>query len=169
MLRFEHCNVKTCVHELLALGNNNTRMWNLFNWLAEHDELQYGTQAEIIKLYNEDELMGYSLIENYQARTDKRVQHQGVTYQELGVVHFRTFAPHRNKGYATMLANKMYNHIIAPMLERHRHVHGYVTATGRAAPLMARTDIASFNLVKEFYSDTSFAVKVANYLNECTP
>jgi hypothetical protein len=169
MLRFEHCNVKTCVHELLALGNNNTRMWNLFNWLAEHDELQYGTQAEIIKLYSEDELIGYSLIENYQARTDKRVQHQGVTFQELGVVHFRTFEPHRNKGYATILANKMYNDIIAPMLERHRHVHGYVTATGRAAPLMARTDIAPFNLVKEFYSDASFAVKVANYLNEFTP
>jgi hypothetical protein len=68
-----------------------------------------------------------------------------------------------------MLANKMYNDIIAPMLERNRHVHGYVTATGRAAPLMTRTDISPFNLVKEFYSDASFAVKVANYLNECTP
>jgi hypothetical protein len=169
MLRFEHCNVKTCVHELLALGNNNTRMWNLFNWLAEHDELQYGTQAEIIKLYGDDELIGYSLIENYQTRTDKRVQHQGVIYQELGVIHFRTFEPHRNKGYASQLANKMYNDIVAPMLERHSDVHGYVTATGRAAPLMARTDIPPFNLVKEFYSDVSFAVKVANYLSECTP
>jgi hypothetical protein len=34
---------------------------------------------------------------------------------------------------------------------------------------MERTDIASFNLVKEFYSDASFEVKVANYLNEFTP
>jgi hypothetical protein len=157
------------VHELLALGNNNPRMWNLFNWLATHDELQYGTQAEIIKLYVEDKLVGYSLLENYQARTDKVVQHKGVTYQDLGVVHFRTLDLYRNKGYATILANKMYNDIIAPMLERRSGVHAYVTATGRAAPLMERTDIASFNLVKEFYSDASFEVKVANYLNEFTP
>jgi hypothetical protein len=169
MSRFERCNVKTCVHELLALGNNNPRMWNLFNWLATHDELQYGTQAEIIKLYVEDKLVGYSLLENYQARTDKVVQHKGVTYQDLGVVHFRTLDLYRNKGYATILANKMYNDIIAPMLERRSGVHAYVTATGRAAPLMERTDIASFNLVKEFYSDASFEVKVANYLNEFTP
>jgi hypothetical protein len=65
MSRFESCNIKTCVHELMALGNNNPRMWNLFNWLPTHDELQYGTQAEIIKLYVEDKLGGYSLLENY--------------------------------------------------------------------------------------------------------
>tara|TARA_B110000438_G_scaffold216729_1_gene209337 strand:- start:597 stop:1133 length:537 start_codon:yes stop_codon:yes gene_type:complete len=166
MLRFEHCNVKACVHELLAFGNNNARMWNLFNWLAKHDELQYGTQAEIIKLYVGDELAGYSLIENYQARTDTIVQHQGITYQDLGVIHFRTFESHRNKGYATLLADKMYNDIVAPMLANNHDVHGYVVATGRAAPLMARTEIPSFNLVKQFYSDATFAEKVANYLSE---
>jgi hypothetical protein len=163
MLRFEHCDVKACVHELLALGNNNSRMWNLFNWLAKHDELQYGTQAEIIKLYVGDELAGYSLIENYQARTDTIVQHQGITYQDLGVIHFRTFEPHRNKGYATQLANKMYSDIVAPMLLRHSDVHAFVTATGRAAPLMARTDISALNLIQQFYSDASFEEKVASY------
>lgn len=168
MLRFERCNVKDCVHELLALGNRNPRMWNLFNWLAEHDELQYGTQAEIIKLYVSDELAGYSLLESYQARTDKTVQHQGVIYQDLGVVHFRTLDDYRNKGYATLLAQAMYQDIIAPMLADHTDVHAFVAATGRAAPLMARTDIPAINLVKEFYSDTSFEVKVVNYFTEQT-
>lgn len=166
MLRFERCDVKTCVHELLALGNRNPRMWNLFNWLAEHDELQYGTQAEIIKLYVDDELAGYSLLENYQARSDKTLQHQGVTYQDLGVIHFRTLDAHRNKGYATLLAQAMYHDIIAPLLARHTDVHAFVAATGRAAPLMARTDIPVTNLIKEFYSDASFEMKVVNYFRE---
>jgi GNAT superfamily N-acetyltransferase len=166
MSRFERCNVKTCVHELMALGNNNPRMWNLFNWLATHDELQYGTQAEIIKLYVEDKLVGYSLLENYQARTDKVVQHKGVTYQDLGVVHFRTLDLYRNKGYATLLAKEMYSEIIAPMLACHTHVHGYITAIGRASPLMVRTDISPLNLLKEFYSDASFEMKVVNYFRE---
>ncbi|CCK74721.1 conserved hypothetical protein [Oleispira antarctica RB-8] len=164
MLRFERCNVKACVDELLALGNNNARMWNLFNWLAEHDELQHGTQAEIIKLYVEDELAGYSLLESYQARTDKIVLHEGITYQELGVVHFRTLKPHRNKGYATLLAAAMYDDIVEPMLAQYRNVHAYVIATGRAAPLMARTDISPLHLIQQFYSEASFEEKVVNYL-----
>jgi hypothetical protein len=172
MLRFEQCNVKTCVTELLALGNSNMKMWNLFQWLAQHDELQHGTQAEIIKLYDEEELVGYSLLENYQARTDKIVHHHGINYQDLGVVHFITVQSHRNKGYATLLAKAMYNDIIEPMLASYRdmaahtNTHVYVTATGRAAPLMERTDISPVNLIKQFYSDASFAVKVVNYLKE---
>ena len=168
MLRFEHCNAKTCVDELLALGNNNMKMWNIFEWLAKHDELQNGTQAEIIKLYVDGELVGYSLLENYQARTDKVVHHQGSTYQDLGVVHFITVQKHRDKGYATLLANAMYNDIIQPMLadydDKQTSTHVYVTATGRAAPLMERTGISSANLIKQFYSDVSFEVKVVNYL-----
>ena len=170
MRRFEHCNVKTCVSELLALGNSNMKMWNIFEWLAKHDELQNGTQAEIIKLYVDDELVGYSLLENYQARTDKVTHHEGIRYQDLGVVHFITLQNHRNKGYATLLANAMYNDVVGPMLASYSDVdassHVYVTATGRAAPLMARTDISPVNLVKQFYSDTSFEVKVVNYLKE---
>jgi hypothetical protein len=170
MLRFERCNVNDCVNELLALGNNNAKMWNIFEWLAKHDELQNGTQAEIIKLYLDDDLVGYSLFENYQARADKIVLHEGITYQDLGVVHFITLENHRNKGYATLLASVMYSDIIKPMLAGYCDVdapnHVYVTATGRAAPLMERTDISPLNLIKQFYSDVSFEVKVANYLRE---
>jgi hypothetical protein len=165
MLKFEHCNAKACVQELLALGNNNMKMWNIFQWLSENDELQHGTQAEIIKLYNHDELVGYSLIENFEARSDKSTRHEGVTYQDLGVVHFITLEKYRGKGYATMLASAMYSNIIKPMLGRHTNVHSFVTATGRAAPLMARTDIHPRHLVKQFYSDISFQVKVIDYLN----
>lgn len=166
MLRFEHCNVKTCANELLALGNNNMKMWYIFAWLAKHDELQYGTQAEIIKLYVDDKLVGYSLLENFEARTDKTVYHQGATYRDLGVVHFVTIDEHRNKGYATLLANALYNEVIKPMLARYSDVYAYVTATGRAGPLMERTDLPAINLVKQFYSDASFKDKVINYLAE---
>lgn len=168
MHRFERCNVKECVHELIALGNNNARMWNLFQWLAQHEELQHGTHAEIIKLYVDEALVGYSLLENYQARTDKIVHHQGVRYQELGVIHFRTLTDHRNKGYATLLANAMYEEIIKPLLADNRaaNTHVYVIATGRAAPLMARTEIPPFNLIQQFYSEASFKVKVSDYLIE---
>ena len=168
MLRFEHCNVKTCVNELLALGNSNAKMWNIFEWLAKHDELQHGTQAEIIKLYIKGELVAYSLFENYQARTDKRIQHEGITYQDLGVVHFITLENHRRKGYASDLANAMYNEVIKPMLAEYSDVHSdthvYVTATGRAAPLMERTNISPLNLIKQFYSNMSFETKVVKYL-----
>ncbi len=136
MLKFEHCKVKNCVDELLALGNNNMKMWNIFQWLAQHDELQNGTQAEIIKLYVDDELVAYSLLENYEVRTDKTVrypevlhkdeQHKEVTYQDLGVVHFVTLDEHRKKGYATLLADAMFKDIIAPLLARHTGVHAFV-------------------------------------------
>jgi hypothetical protein len=169
MLRFEQSNVKVCVQELLSLGNNNMKMWNIFQWLSKHHELQHGTQAEIIKLYSQDELVGYSLIENFEARTDKSVQHENVTYQDLGVVHFITFEQHQNKGYATLLANAMYSDIIQPMLARHTQVHAFVTATGRAAPLMTRTDIPSRHLVKQFYSDKSFKTKVVDCLTAQEP
>jgi hypothetical protein len=163
MLRFEQSNVKYCVQELLSLGNNNMKMWNIFQWLSMHSELQYGTQAEVIKLYSHNELVGYSLIENFEARTDKSVQHRDVTYQDLGVVHFITLEQHQNKGYATLLADAMYSDIIQPMLARHTHVHAFVTATGRAVPLMERTDIPPCHLVKQFYSDQSFKTKVIDY------
>jgi GNAT superfamily N-acetyltransferase len=164
MLRFEHCNVKTCAHELLALGNDNMKMWYMFDWLTKHDELRYGTQAEIIKLYVDEQLVGYGLLENYEACPDRIVHHQSITYQDLGVIHFVTVHEHRNQGYATLLANALYKDIIEPMLARHRDVHAYVVATGRAVPLMERTDIPSINLLKQFYSNLSFQVKVVDYL-----
>lgn len=171
MLRFERCNAKACINELLALGNINMKMWNIFQWLSQHDELQKGTQAEIIKLYVADELVGYSLFEDYQTRADKVVNHQGITYQELGVVHFVTVPSHRNKGYASLLADAMYQDIVKPLLAAfadniHRDIQTYVVATGRAAPLMERTEISSLNLIKQFYSDASFETKVANYLKQ---
>lgn len=164
MPTFEYDNVKNCVDELLALGNNNMKMWNIFQWLSKHDELQRGTQAEIIKLYVNEELVGYSVFENYQYRSDKIVQHKGIHYQDLGVVHFITLEQHRNQGYASLLADEMYREVVEPLLLAHTGVKAYVTATGRAGPLMARTDIRPYNLVQQFYSDLTFESKVVDYL-----
>lgn len=166
MHRFEHCNVKSCTTELLALGNSDMKMWYIFDWLAKHDELRHGTQAEVIKLYIKDEIVAYGLFESYESRSDKMVSYQGVTYQDLGVIHFVTVAQHRNKGYATLLANALYKDIIEPLLARHSNVHAYVTATGRAVPLMQRTEIPTVNLLKEFYSELSFKVKVVDYFKQ---
>lgn len=169
MLRLEQSNVKDCVKELLRLGNNNMKMWNIFQWLSKHKELEHGTQAEVIKLYCHDELVGYSLIENFEARADKSIRHKGTTYQDLGVVHFVTLNQHQNKGYATLLADAMYSDIIQPMLMRNTDVHAFVTATGRAVPLMERTDIPPCHLVKQFYSEQSFKTKVIDFLTAQEP
>ena len=143
-------------------------MWNIFQWLSQHDQLQHGTQADIIKLYAHHELVAYCLLENYHARTDKRTPYKGVVYQDLGVIHFVTVDKHRNKGYASLLANALYESKVEPMLKAHHNHninHAFFTATGRAAPIMARTNIAAHHLVKQFYSDQSFATKVGDYLN----
>ncbi|MFT2090580.1 GNAT family N-acetyltransferase [Paraglaciecola sp. 2405UD69-4] len=164
MHRFEYCNGKTCAEEMLALGQINMKMWYLFSWLSKHEKLQHGTQAEVIKLYVNQELVAYSVLENYQGRTDKETLFQGRLYQDLGVVHFVTLPQYRNKGYASLLANKMYQDVIQPLLSRHNSSskYVYVTATKRAVPLMERTGISDLNLVTEFYSDTSFEKVVAS-------
>lgn len=170
MQRFEFCNVKSCVPELLALGNNNMKMWNIFQWLSQNGDLQHGTQAEILKLYVDDELVGYSLLENYQARVDKVIFHQEMRYQELGIIHFVTLERQRNKGYATLLAKKLVNDVIKPLLAQNtkggRFIDSYFyfTATGRAVPLLERSDMPSEYLVKQFYSELTFEDKVAKYL-----
>ena len=167
-IRFEQTNAKYCAAELIALGNHNMKMWNIFQWLLNHDDLQHGTQAEMIKLYCEDELVAYSLFESFENRSDKVTHFQDKIYQDLGVVHFITFSKHQNKGYASQLANVMYADIIKPLLARHAATHtdvyAYVTATGRAVALMERTDILPSQLVKQFYSEASFKVKVVDYL-----
>ena len=160
MQRFEMCNAKSCIQELLALGQISMKMWYLFEWLREHGELRHGTQAEIVKLYVDDELVAYSLLENYAAHPDKVKPYQGKTYQELGVVHFVTLPEHRYKGYASVLADKMYTDIIAPLLAQYSDVMAYIIATGRAVPLMQRTDIKSNQLVTQFYSELTFEKKV---------
>ncbi|WP_158967441.1 GNAT family N-acetyltransferase [Paraglaciecola sp. L3A3] len=165
MQRFEYCNANTCAKELLALGPINMKMWCLFQWLTEHEQLQHGTQAEMIKLYVYDELVAFSLLENYAARTDKTKRYAGHLYQDLGVVHFVTMPDHRQKGYASLVADVMYKDVIQPLLSRHRNGHVYVTATARAVPLMQRAGIAATNLVTEFYSDLSFKEKVAEIIN----
>lgn len=169
MLRIESCNAKTCVEELVALGNNNMKMWNLFQWLLDHDDLQHGTQAEVVKLYVNDELAAYSLLENFQQRTDKNVIHKGKSYQELGIIHFITLAQHQNKGYATLLADILYKDILKPILDEHlkknKFDRAYFIATGRAVALMERTQLPTLNLIKQFYSDASFEEKVVQYLN----
>ena len=165
MQRFEYCNVKTCAAEMLALGQESMKMWYIFKWLTEHDELRHGTQAELIKLYVGQELVAYSMFENYEACADKIVQHQGVTYQDLGVVHFVTVNKHRNKGYASLLADVLYDDVISPLLARYVDVRAYITVTGRAVSLMQRTPIKPVNMIKQFYSEVTFEEKVVKYLN----
>jgi hypothetical protein len=87
MQRLEFCNANTCDPELLALGQVNMKMWYLFRWLMEHSQLRHGTQAEMIKLYVNEELVDYSLLENYEARTDKIKLYEAQLYQDTGVVH----------------------------------------------------------------------------------
>lgn len=163
MHKFERCNAKECVNEILALGNHNMKMWSLFEWLSTKNELRHGTQAEVIKLYVENKLVAYSLFENYEARSDKSTLHQGSVYQDLGVIHFITLPKYRQKGYATLLSNELYKEIISPLLQRHTDVHAYVVATGKAAPIMVRTEIPHQNLILEFYSEASFQNKVIEH------
>ncbi|WP_350432570.1 GNAT family N-acetyltransferase [Shewanella sp. H8] len=165
MQRFEYCNANTCAEELLALGPVNMKMWYLFQWLTEHEQLRYGTQAEMVKLYINKELVAYGLLENYEARTDKTTLYEGDLYQDLGVVHFVTMPEHRKKGYASLVADVMYKDIIQPLLARHNDVRAYVTATERAVPLIQRTAIDAANLVTQFYSDATFLEKVVRQIN----
>ena len=165
MQRFEYCNANTCAEELLALGQVNMKMWYLFQWLTQHSQLNYGTQAEVIKLYVDEKLVAYSLLENYEARADKTKWYEGELYQDLGVVHFVTMPKHRKKGYASLVAHVMYKNVIKPLLARHSHNKVYVTATEKAVPLMQRTGIDAANLVTQFYSDLSFKKKVAESIN----
>lgn len=165
MQRFEYCNANTCTEELLALGQVNMKMWYLFQWLADHGQLRHGTQAEMIKLYVNEELVAYSLLENYEARTDKTKFYEGELYQDLGVVHFVTMPEYRKNGYASLVADMMYKDVIQPLLARHNNTHVYVTATEKAVPLMQRTGINAANLVTQFYSELSFKEKVADVIN----
>ena len=162
MERFEYCNANTCAEELLDLGQINMKMWYLFQHLAKYEQLRNGTQAEMIKLYVKGELVAYSLLENYEARTDKTKLHEGELYQDLGVVHFVTMPEHRKKGYASLVADVMYSKVIEPLLARYSddNINAYITATGRAVPLMQRTAIGAANLVTQFYSDLTFKDKV---------
>lgn len=165
MQRFEYCNANTCAEELLALGQVNMKMWYLFQWLTEHEQLRHGTQAEMIKLYVNEELVAYSLLENYEACTDRIKLYEGKLYQDLGVVHFVTMPEHRKKGYASIVADVMYNDVIKPLLARYSDVNVYVTATEQAVPLMQRTAIDASNLVTQFYSDLTFKEKVVDQIN----
>lgn len=166
MVKFEQCNVNTCIDELISLGNINTKMWTIFTWIAEHGSLEKGTQADIIKLYINNTLVGYSLFENYERRTDKRHQFNSVNYQDLGVIHFVTLEEYRNKGYGSLLANRLYEKLLEPLLLRHHATNAYVVATGRAVSLMQRTNISPLHLITQFYSDVSFEEKVVNYLKK---
>tara|TARA_R110001592_G_scaffold43042_15_gene139814 strand:- start:586 stop:1092 length:507 start_codon:yes stop_codon:yes gene_type:complete len=165
MLRFESCNAKNCAQELFALGQINMKMWYLFQWLTEHGELRHGTQAEMVKLYADEKLVAYSLLENYEACSDKTKLHKGQLYQDLGVIHFVTLPEHRKKGYASLIADMTYTDLIKPLLARHSNVHAYITATERAVPLMQRTGIDASHLVTQFYSDLTFEEKVVKQIN----
>jgi GNAT superfamily N-acetyltransferase len=166
MLRIEVCNAKSCINELLALGQLNMKMWYLFQHLKEYGELNHGTQAEMVKLYVDEQLVAYSLLENYEACCDKKRTFKDLIYQDLGIIHFVTVPEYRNRGYASLLAEKMYEELIKPLLARYTDVIAYVTATERAVPLMQRTKIKPYHLVTQFYSDLTFEEKVVNYIND---
>ncbi|MDN2662534.1 GNAT family N-acetyltransferase [Psychromonas sp. 14N.309.X.WAT.B.A12] len=165
MQRFELCNAKQCAPELLALGQINMKMWYLFTWLVEHGELRHGTQAEVVKLYMDEQLVAYSLLENYEACDDKMKWVEGEVYQDLGVLHFVTLPAHRKKGYASLLAKQIYKQVIIPLLARHQDVNAYIVATERAVPLIQRAGIAPRYLVTQFYSDQTFHKKVIQQIN----
>jgi len=165
MLRFEYDNAKNCAQELLDLGPINMKMWYLFEWLTLHDDLRHGTQAEIIKLYIDEQLVAYSLFENYEACLDKTRIFKDVIYKDLGVVHFVTLPAHRKKGYASFLSDVVYDKVLKPLLAQHSDVYAYIVATERAVPLMQRTAIKSSQLVTQFYSDVTFVDKVVNQIN----
>jgi len=165
MQRFELCNAKECAQELLALGQINMKMWYLFSWLVEHGELRHGTQAEVLKLYVNEQLVAYSLLENYEACDDKVKIFEGDVYRDLGVLHFVTLPEHRNKGYASLLAKQIYKELIVPLLARHQDVNGYIVATERAVPLIQRAGIDPRYLVTQFYSDKTFHKKVIQQIN----
>jgi hypothetical protein len=169
MQRFEYCNANTCAEELLALGQVNMKMWYLFQWLTKHKQLTFGTQAEMIKLYVNEALVAYSLLENYEARADKIKLYEGELYQELGVVHFVTMPEHRKQGYASLVADVMYKDVIKPLLTRHvnadANVNVYVVATKKAATLMQNTGLSASDLVTQFYSELSFKQKVVEVIN----
>jgi len=160
MLRYETCLAKVCAEEILAYGQVNMKMYYIFTWLTEHEHLAKGTEAVVIKLYEGEVLVAYSLFESYEKRKDKIINYQGETYQDLGVIHFVTFPEYRKKGYASLLADKLVDEIIQPLLARHSHCRAYVTATGRAVPLIQRTNLDKKHLVTQFYSDLTFTDKV---------
>lgn len=165
MQRFVQCNVKQCAQELLALGQINMKMWYLFSWIIEHGELRYGTQAEVVKLYIDEQLVAYSLLENYEGCNNKVKCVDGEVYRDLGVLHFVTLPAQRNKGYASLLAERVYLDVIKPLLARHQGVKAYIVATERAVPLIQRAGIKPCHLVTQFYSDNTFNEKVVEQIN----
>jgi hypothetical protein len=160
-LRLEHCMANTCAEELFIFSKENNINYAVYEWLITHESLEYGTKVELIKLYSNNELVGYASIENFESRNDKTNYHQGIAYQELGLIHFVTSLNHRNKGFATLLSNAFYSDIIKPLLERHDN-NSFIISTGRATPLIERTGINMDRVLLEFYSDASFIRKVVN-------
>ncbi|MEP1552730.1 MAG: GNAT family N-acetyltransferase, partial [Paraglaciecola sp.] len=71
----------------------------------------------------------------------------------------------RNKGYASSLADIMYKDVIKPLLNKPSSHNVYVTASGKAVPLMQQTGIPTKNLITQFYSELSFKRKVVDVIN----
>lgn len=165
MIRFEKCMATDCIEEMIAFKNENYKMETMFNAIHENGKLNHGTVAELVKLYVDETLVGYSLFENYEKREGKSLTHNDIQYNDLGVVHFVTSSEYRGKGYASKLADEMFKRIVNPLLNKYGD-NSYVVATGRAVPLMQRTKLDSNKLVTQFYSEVTFEEKVVNYLAE---
>jgi hypothetical protein len=160
------CNAKERKQELFEFAAKNGEMSFMFEWLFTHDELQYGTQAEMVLLYVDNELVSYGLLEDWQFRTDKTNVDNGQVYRNLGLIHFVTKHEDRRKGYGTILAKRLYTDIIEERLEAHKgddNINFYMTAGGAAA-LMKKSGIRPYALIPQMYSDVSFPIKVVKYL-----
>jgi hypothetical protein len=92
----------------------------------------------MIKLYVNQQIVAYNLLENHEARTDKTTLYEGELYQDLGVVHFVTMPEYRKKGYASLVVDVMYKDVIQPLLARYSNTNVYVSATEKVVPLMQR-------------------------------
>ncbi len=163
-LTFVRGTANESAHELLSFTKRNNIIHNLFEWLTSHDELQHGATAEVIKLYNDNVLVGLAWIENFEARTDKFTKFNNTIYQDLGLVHYAVDLEHRNKGYGSLLADQMHEKIVKPLLSRYND-YAFILATGRAYKLISRTGVNMARVVPDFYSEKTFERKVVNLLN----
>jgi hypothetical protein len=159
--RFEHSMINTCADELLKFAKENNFKYFLYEFLLENGELQHGMKVEIIKLYCNDDLVGYASIESNEFRKDKVTIYNQTVYQDLGLIHFATALNHRNKGYASLLANIFYKDVVTPLFSRHDK-NSFIIATGRAIALIERTGIDMDRVVLDFYSPITFENKVIN-------
>lgn len=135
------------------------RVGNIFNYLRTNNSLAHGTIAEGVVVYQNNEIVAYAFIENFENRDDKVINHNNVHFHDLGVIHFRTKMSLRGKGYASFVAKHFYSDIIKPLFERNRP-NSFILATGDAVPIILKAGLSPNKIATEFYSANTFESKV---------